>query len=273
MTVSGRFFLVGCPRSGTTLLQSLLAAHPNIHSFPESHFFPSLLKDRKRLYQKLKLSSSAATHRLKDFLAELERKDLYQAVPSNAIFEWQHTRAFIRILDALTEEENKSSWLEKTPRHLHYIDDIQRLVPNAKFIHIIREGKDVVASVYEVTHKYPEVWGGARNIDTCIQRWGSDFKISQRYSHQPNHYLVSYERLTNNIQNELEALCDFLNIEFEATMLKNYRTVAQNVSLTNEPWKVSNRDDIRTRKADKFSKLFSLEEQNYIENKISSYIQ
>ncbi|MGL4503377.1 MAG: sulfotransferase family protein, partial [Planktothrix sp.] len=40
--IKNRIFLVGCPRSGTTLLQSLLAAHPQIASFPESHFFQSL---------------------------------------------------------------------------------------------------------------------------------------------------------------------------------------------------------------------------------------
>src|SRR5271167_4804558 len=42
--IAGRLFVVGCPRSGTTLLQSLLAAHPSVHSFPETAVFGRLLK-------------------------------------------------------------------------------------------------------------------------------------------------------------------------------------------------------------------------------------
>ena len=42
--IKDRIFIVGCPRSGTTLLQSLLAAHPQIHSFPETHFFPNTIE-------------------------------------------------------------------------------------------------------------------------------------------------------------------------------------------------------------------------------------
>jgi hypothetical protein len=71
------------------------------------------------------------------------------------IFANPYTKAFIKILDEITLENGKSSWLEKTPEHLGQINYIERWVQRAKFIHIIRNGDDVVASLYEVAQKYP----------------------------------------------------------------------------------------------------------------------
>lgn len=269
MTISERCFLVGCPRSGTTFLQSLLAAHPQIHSFPESHFFASLLERRKRWHKILRMSSSQTHARLQDFLKELAREELYNRLSPKAIFEWQHTNEFISILDFLTEEENKEIWVEKTPRHLHHIDKIQKLIPTAKFIHITREGRDVVASMYDVTHKYPEIWNGDRDIDTCITRWITDLRITQNYSKKNNHFVIDYAQLTEHIQTQLEELCDFLSIEFDAMMLNNYRTVAQNVSLISEPWKIPNRGHIQNSKSQKFFEVFNEEQRDYIDKKIS----
>ena len=273
MTILERYFLVGCPRSGTTLLQSLLAAHSQIHSFPESHFFANLLQRRKRWQKLLKLSSFQTNARVREFLKELEREDLVNRIPSNATFEWQHTKAFISILDLLTQEEKKSIWLEKTPGHLHYIEYIQRYIPAAKFIHITREGRDVVASMYEVTHKYPEIWGQARDIDTCIQRWFTDLKTSQSYANHPNHYLISYEQLVDDLEEQLMVLCDFLNIDFESDMLKGYKTVAQKVSLTSEPWKMSNKGTIKSKQSKKFFELFDEQERSYITDQIAACLK
>ena len=58
-----RIFLVGCPRSGTTLLQSLLAAHPDITSFPESHFFRHLIDNRRWLHRTFGIASKRARTR------------------------------------------------------------------------------------------------------------------------------------------------------------------------------------------------------------------
>ncbi|HEY9694672.1 MAG TPA: sulfotransferase [Oculatellaceae cyanobacterium] len=76
-----RLFLVGCPRSGTTLLQSLLVAHPEILSFPESHFFRSLLEYRTPWRIKLKIASSKTKPRLKQFLKESGYEEMQRHIP------------------------------------------------------------------------------------------------------------------------------------------------------------------------------------------------
>ena len=109
-----RLFLVGCPRSGTTLLQSLLAAHSEILSFPESHFCRAILGYRKPWRCKLGIVSRGAKQRLEKFLVKIERTDMAKYIPRFALFPDAYGRAFIKIIDQLSQEQGKNYWLEKT---------------------------------------------------------------------------------------------------------------------------------------------------------------
>ncbi|HEY9661548.1 MAG TPA: sulfotransferase, partial [Allocoleopsis sp.] len=144
-----RIFLVGCPRSGTTLLQSLLAAHPEICSFPESHFFSTLVPNRKLLRQ-LDLCVRNIHPRLRQFFQSIGRDELVAQFPKRALFNHQYAHQFIQSLDQIAAEKDQRIWIEKTPGHLHYIDYIEKLNIDAKFIHIVRNGTDVIASFYEL---------------------------------------------------------------------------------------------------------------------------
>ena len=273
MSISrGRIFLVGCPRSGTTLLQSLLAAHPQIASFPESHFFRHLFIQKKgwRLtLGRLGFASLNVRSELKKFLHDMEQDKMGQYIPKLALLKYQYVQAFIKALDILTEQQGKTFWLEKTPSHLHYIEYIEKAVSEAKFIHILREGADVVASLYEVTHKHPEIWGKPRDIDQCIQRWIRDIQISYRYGHKPNHILVRYENLVENPDSVLRQLCEFIGAEFDVTMLQRYSSVTRQITLKNEAWKSDVRGEIRNANAKQFYELFDDKQQQYILNRLS----
>jgi hypothetical protein len=142
-----RFFLVGCPRSGTTLLQSLLTAHPQITSFPESHFFRHLIPDLNSKRYWLGIASRKAKPRFEAFLKEINREDMSSHLSQLAIFQYQYIQAFFHVLDTITQQQGKTIWIEKTPGHVHCIDYIQKRVKKAKFIHLIRNGSDVVASL------------------------------------------------------------------------------------------------------------------------------
>jgi hypothetical protein len=264
MNIKGRIFLVGCPRSGTTLLQSLLTAHSQIASFPESHFFKALVAKRSPRRCRYGLASKQARARFNTFLQEMGQEQLQSFLPPYALFLRQYSRAFVKVLDYLTRQQGKELWLEKTPQHLHCIDLIERLVPGAKFIHIIRNGADAIASLYEVTHRYPDIWGGARDIGQCTRRWLEDLQISQTHLHKPNHAMVRYERLVQAPQPVLRELCQFLKVDFQESMLQDYGTAAQQVVLDSEPWKAAVSQTIRNANSRKFYKLFSEEQQQTI---------
>ncbi len=242
-----RIFLVGAPRSGTTILQSLLAAHPEIISFPESKFFHYLL------YEDFAVNLST---RLASFLRdEINRPELLndfddsQTVANKA--SW-----FVRILDGLAVEENKSIWLEKTPEHIYFIEDIQSLVPDAKFIHILRNGMDTIASMYEATRSFSDLWGGVWDLAHCIERWKDAVLTSHKYVENSRHILVKYEELIYNKNVVLADICNFLGIEYDAAMLINYKEKAANLSL-NLPWHQGISRDIQSTKIHKYHQIFN----------------
>ncbi|MGB7086310.1 MAG: sulfotransferase [Phormidesmis sp.] len=258
-----RLFLVGCARSGTTLLQSLLASHPQIASFPESNFFNHLFSHSEPKRNRLGLISRRAKPRFTDFLRESGYSG-YNPAPW-VLFPAQLTAHFSLALDRITTQQGKTIWLEKTPSHLYHLDFIARHIEQPKFIHIIREGKDAVASLYEVRKKYPKQWSNEpASVELAIERWISDVGISLQYTHSPGHILVRYERLVANPQATLEQLCQFMGLEFTPSMLNAYSATAQQVSLAREPWKAGACAPIHNANSTKFYHLFTSSEQDYI---------
>lgn len=264
-----RVFLVGCARSGTTLLQSVLASHPAVASYPESHFFRRLMpSERWRWWAGL--PSPRARPQLEKFLVELAHPSAPRALPRTLILRRQYVSFFLGLLDRLTREEEKAIWIEKTPSHLWHLDQIERHVPGAKFIHILRNGADVVASLYEVTQRYPHDWGGSRPLDECIDRWIKDASISRRYAGRENHFLVRYEALVDDPPRVLGELCSFLGIAYRSEMVGDRRRVVERVVLDSEPWKGNTRASIRRQPTRKFEELFTEEEQRYVLTRLTA---
>lgn len=268
--IQGRIFLVGCPRSGTTLLQSMIAAHPQIASFPESHFFEHLNASWP-WGPVLGLASRRAQSQFEKFLAVIGEEKMRQYVPNKAWFSQQYASGFIQVLDTVTQQKGKSLWLEKTPQHLHQIAPIEKFVKDAQFIHLIRNGADVVSSLYEASRKHSEkTWGGPWSVDKCIQTWVKDVEVSRRHLDKSNHTLVRYEQLVEDPRSVLPKLCEFMGVEFDEKMLQEYGAAAKQVVREHEwAWKASAGEPIRNANGEKFTKLFDEGQQKYILQQVS----
>lgn len=265
-TAVRRVFLLGCPRSGTTLLQTMLAAHPQVVSFPESHFFRSLLR-RQRVLRFAGLASPEAGARLAGFVEELRRPDLQALLPGTAIRAEPHVRAFLAVLDRLATEKGASVWVEKTPGHLRHLRWIEHYVPGARFVHVVRNGRDVVASLYDVSQTNPRVWGGFRSLELCAERWIEDVEISCRCVGRPLHTIVRYERLVSEPEAELRAICAFLGLEFDEAMLERRADAAQALLLPGETWKEGARGPVQPPER-KFARLLDAAQREYIERRL-----
>jgi glycosyltransferase involved in cell wall biosynthesis len=261
--VQGRVFLVGCPRSGTTLLQSLLAAHPRLASFPESHFFPYLVPDDP-WQRAAEQASEEARPRWNSFMEEIGRPDLALRLPASAHTIREYVEAFVSVLDALTLEQRKDWWLEKTPDHIRFLDVIEEYIRGARFVHLIRNGADVVASLYEVTRQHPKTWGGAWSADRCIDKWNEDVGRSLACAQKPNHILVRYEELVDRPQSILKAICGFIGIDFHGGMLEEHAQAAHSVILTKEVWKLRAAMPVSRTPSGNFHRFFDPEQQAYI---------
>ena len=162
-------FVVGVARSGTTLLRLMLDAHPQLAIPPETHFVPRVVNVCERLVAEgastaeIRGQALAAmtTHpRWEDFgLSEDEVRELMERHdpldPGDAI------RSFY---EAYAAGEGKPRWGDKSPPYTWKSLRIQRALPEAHFIHIIRDGRDVALSLSEVSWGPGDVTAGGREV-------------------------------------------------------------------------------------------------------------
>lgn len=256
--VKKRVFIVGCPRSGTTLLQSILAAHEDVTSFPESHFFPSLSPGR-RIYRWLGLASRLAYDRLQKFLEEADYQEILP--PKSRFGQTQNSAisSFTQCLDKIAERSGSSVWVEKTPRHLWYIDLIEKHVEEPMFIHVVRQGRDVVTSLYQVTHRHAEKWGGARTLQTCIDRWNQDIKITQRHRDKANHHIVRYSDLITDRRTTAKGLFRLINLPVKTDCMADPHSerVVDQIITDEEAWKNNNKNKYVNQTTSKYENILT----------------
>lgn len=282
--VRGRVFLVGCPRSGTTLLQTLLGSHSQIHSLPETHFFRNLLHAgersrsdpvaarRKRLARGLQNWRRQAAlslgwvgghrgHKAWRAMPELTGEPPPDLRGLAAYRLHAHISRFGALLDRQCLMAGKHLWLEKTPDHLFYIAHIQRHFPAARFIHILRDGEEVVASLYHAAQRYAP-WRPYLEIDRGIDRWNRALAESLSWRFHPQHLLVRYETLVADPQCALARILRFLDCPDERGICTGYARTAERLVRADEPWKRGNFAALADRR--KFHALFDSEQQHRI---------
>ena len=108
----------------------------------------------------------------------------------------------------------KSSWVEKTPKHIYFIDRLLEFCPNAKILLIIRDGRDVACSIQDRTG----------SIETGIKRWIEDNRAGQAFWNHPNVYVFKYEQLIENFKQTVSGILDFLDESYEQEMVNYYKT-------------------------------------------------
>jgi hypothetical protein len=209
--------------------------------------------------------------RLVQFLAEVGHPEMEHLIPRYAITLTRSVSAFVDVLDTLTLMQGGEVWVEKTPGHLHYIDLIESYVSHVRFIHMVRDGEDVIASLYEVVTRHPEIWGSPATLESCIARWIGDLELTRSHIHKPHHTLVRYERLIDNAKPVLEQLCEFLEIPFSQDMLGGRSSAVQQLVLENEPWKDSARAEALQRpEVRKFEQIFDRQQQAYVRARLAA---
>lgn len=285
-----RIFVVGAPRSGTTLVQAMLASHPEVTSFPESHFYPRLFgggddviygpKIRDSYLGKLyaiagaqkpniRLWTNKAPAGIRSWLT------VFLKATNNTHFQADidalpnEVRAlsskFINILDLTTP---KSAWVEKTPGNLFYIDQISKLVDGAKFIHIIRDGESVVASIRDASKKYSE-WSRHSTENQPINHitylWNRSIDKSIKYTSRVNHFIFLYDDLICDPELVMRNVSRFVGIDFDRSMLT---PCLDNIVRPREQWKNDIGESI-TRRPSKFSDVLSPTEQEIVRKNLN----
>ncbi|GAB4286125.1 MAG: sulfotransferase [Marinilabiliales bacterium] len=261
-----RIFIAGTARSGTTLLQSMIASHPKIISVPEVHYFDKILYKQKllRLFNVIKSKDATV---VKKFFNDIEPALNLSAFDFNLLYskkKW--AEKLITTLDQLADLNNCIGWVEKTPLNLYYLDIIDKSIKDVKIIHILRNPEDNIASLFQAGRENKKFFK-QDNLEKAIKRYIKDYKQHCKYKTKNNHYFISYELLIENPKNVLIDLCNFLEISFSDKML-DYTDSAKSVINQSEKWK-SNNLNPELKKSDKKNTIFSKEELKTIREKTS----
>lgn len=206
---------MGAPRSGTTLLASLLASRNDAIALPEMHYMHDLL--RQEIVYKY-VSREKVKNALKNHFMFLglnivsSRRELEKIVENTVL------GTIKNIIESYNKQYyNKTCkyWIEHTPHNYEYFNVLFSSFKNAKFIHIVRDGRAVYRSEKNVDWSYKDVIRSAKNwkkkVEKCLILEKAFYKRVKT---------VKYEELTTNTKNVLKSLCLFLGINFEETMLE-----------------------------------------------------
>ena len=142
-------FVVGMNRSGTTLLRMMLDAHSDLTIPPETHFVPDMIKAAKAdgATPESVLEAMKAHREWGDFeISDEEMLGRFSALPK--LKAGPAVRSFY---DIYAERQGKPRYGEKTPTYVQKMKLIQRALPEARFCHVIRDGRDVALSVLDRT--------------------------------------------------------------------------------------------------------------------------
>jgi Sulfotransferase family len=200
------FFLLGHDRSGTTMLR-LILDRGDVAIPPESMFLLDV-GDGKPPQEVLREIWSHPRVQLWGLPAEPP------AIPAGLGREDAYRFALSAPFVAYAAREGKTRWGDKTPAYISHIDRLAAIWPDAHFVVLVRDGRDVALSVTKVPFGPNNVWAAARSWSGAI-RHGRE--AAERY---PERVLtVRYEDFVADPEHELVTLCSFLQLGYDPDML------------------------------------------------------
>jgi hypothetical protein len=215
-------FIVGCERSGTTLLRLMLNAHPQMAIPPESYFIQQIWA----AHPSPKVYPPEIRERVIHLLLE---HPLWGKVP-----EWgldpealrrrlesmeapKHAKVLEAVFTAYAARQGKSRWGDKTPSYVESLDSIHQIFPKAKLIHLIRDGRAVCESL--LRQKF-----GPGSVPEIGKLWSERVQRGRRAGRQLPETVyreISYEALVSEPEVQLRRLCSFLELSFHREMLEH----------------------------------------------------
>lgn len=224
------FFIIGRPRSGTTLLRTLFDAHPNViiplecqiikliyekydkQKYWEENDLKKLLKDIKNewKFDTWKVDEGKLERELLSCVGETQLKHIIRVIYSNYISHYQ--KKDIKIIG------------DKNPEYSLYIDKLIKHFPKEKYIHITRDYRDQILSFMKFDFNYamPSV---------IAYRWRRSIQkiIKAKRKLPGSFYSLRYEDLVEDTGKYMNEMCSFLNISYDPSVLEFYENAGKAV--------------------------------------------
>lgn len=217
-------FIIGTGRSGTSLLGQMLNSHSEVCVPPELQLLFEYDDNGNRLFEEFSLCGTkgigaddlssiierCCPHKLElffDYDAYCHRDE----TPRNSLAEF-----VTDFYESIAKSYGKSWLIEQTPWYGQRVDILTNLFPRAKFIHMIRDGRDVALSFSRTTW-----WNRSAHLN--LAQWQREVKKisldAAMYLNNSSYLEVKYENLVNNTEFEIRRICDFLGVDFEESTI------------------------------------------------------
>jgi Sulfotransferase family len=241
---SDPFFIVGNDRSGTTMLRLILDRGPDVAIPPESMF----LTDFASAFDEGVPADAAAAQRLTEQVWNHPKVRLWQLpgapppVPAGLsardAYRWIAEAPF----KAYAARHGKARWGDKTPHYVHHVDHLLRVWPRARFVVLVRDGRDVALSLRRMPFGPNNAWAAA-------QWWARGIRAGERAQlEHPGAVLTTrYEDLAREPEREVPRICEYLGLSYAPEMLALERADRSKIVPEQASWFPTIFDGINTR--------------------------
>lgn len=223
--------IVGAQRSGTTLLRLMMNSHRSLAVPFESDFLAPL---EGRVSRAPFSSDEDALNAIQDLANEpLTRKGGLIPDPDSILAESPRDYADVLriVMQQHAQRRGKQYWGIKTPGYNTRLDEVISLLPDARIVHIIRDGRDVAVS-------YKSLSWGSQNTPRVAQDWRWKVMLGHKAGLMlPDRYHeIRYEDLVSQPAEALAMLCRFLNLPYDSRMLDYHRTAQTEMPQASLRW-------------------------------------
>ena len=226
-------FICGVGRSGTSLLQSMLNAHPDVCFPPETHFFRRYVAGAEsRRWELVGRETLVAQLRSdQDFArAGIEAESLFDSHggPLDLV------EAYRRVLRSSALARGKTRVGDKDPRHLDFLPELAEAFPGALVLHVVRDPRDVLLS------RTLASWSARRPWWTHPLVYHEQVRRGRQQGHLlfgDNYVEICYEELIAEPESVLYRICNHADLAWDATMLEFSASATQLVDPSEMSWK------------------------------------
>lgn len=244
-------FIISQPRSGSTLLQRILFGHPEVQTSAETWLMLHPAYSLRRTGITADYGAHFAYKGVEEFLENYTRG---RAVYLDAIREW----ARVIYQDAI-DKHRKRWFLDKTPRYFFIIRELYELFPKARFVFLLRNPMAVLASELRTYVKGDWPVLGVFNADLLS---APDWILDGIEHLGDKGYVIHYEKFVTEPETAIPALCDYLGLDFHATML-DYSGTPKPVGNFNDPIGIDQHTKPSTGSVDKWKAMVDDDQSLY----------
>lgn len=271
MSISPPFFILGNPRSGTSLLRLMLNNHPEIIVPPECGF---LLWLAEKYTHQLEYNTQTYINFTEDLFKtkkietwNIKKNNLLKIIKSKKPKTYSEMTSLVYTYYAKTKFKTPSIHGDKNNYYINEIRIIDQLFPQSKHIFIIRDGRDVAASYLNIrkeniTSQYkPNL---PRSISEIAHQWKKSTFNAQKRLGDPNSCVIRYEDLVQKPIQTLSLICSHLDTYYTDEMLNYYLNNDEPTEFLQ--WKAKTKQPVDCNSLSKYKKELSNDQIEFFEN-------